>query len=98
MRSKAPVSQALCSAQPYNKIKEFLGVGNVVFTMPRVNRENSNPTIGPLFFFSFLFSYYYLFIIKKKKRGPLEVNKVKELLDEGRRYPSEGALLNTFNV
>ena len=66
--------------------------------MPRVNRENSNPTIGPLFFFSFLFSYYYLFIIKKKKRGPLEVNKVKELLDEGRRYPSEGALLNTFNV
>jgi len=31
----------------YNKIKEFLSVGNVLFTAspPRVNRVNSNPTI-----------------------------------------------------
>jgi len=29
----------------YNKIKEFLKVGNVLFTLPRVDRVNSNPTI-----------------------------------------------------
>ena len=29
----------------YNKIKEFLGVGKLVFTMPLAYRENSNPTI-----------------------------------------------------
>ena len=29
----------------YNKIKEFLNVGNVLFTLPRVDRVNSNPTI-----------------------------------------------------
>ena len=29
----------------YNKIKEFLGVGKLVFTMPLANRENRNPTI-----------------------------------------------------
>ena len=29
----------------YNKIKEFLGVGKLVFTMPVANRENRNPTI-----------------------------------------------------
>jgi len=29
----------------YNKIKAFLGVGNLIFTTPRINRENSNPTI-----------------------------------------------------
>lgn len=29
----------------YNKIKEFFKVGNVLFTTPRVERVNSNPTI-----------------------------------------------------
>ena len=29
----------------YNKIKEFLKVGNVLLTTPRVYKENSNPTI-----------------------------------------------------
>ena len=29
----------------YNKIKEFIGVGNVLLTLPRENRVNSNPTI-----------------------------------------------------
>lgn len=29
----------------YNKIKEFLSVGNVILTSPRVDRVNSNPTI-----------------------------------------------------
>jgi hypothetical protein len=29
----------------YNKIKEFFKVGNVLLTTPRVNRDNSNPTI-----------------------------------------------------
>ncbi len=29
----------------YNKIKEFLTVGNVMLTSPRINRINSNPTI-----------------------------------------------------
>jgi len=29
----------------YNKIKEFLSVGNVILTSPRVDRVNSNPTV-----------------------------------------------------
>ena len=29
----------------YNKIREFFNVGNVLFTLPRVDRVNSNPTI-----------------------------------------------------
>ena len=29
----------------YNKIKEFITTGNVLLTTPRVNRDNSNPTI-----------------------------------------------------
>lgn len=29
----------------YNKIREFFNVGNVLFTLPRVDRVNSNPTV-----------------------------------------------------
>lgn len=29
----------------YNKIKEFLGVGKLVYTMPLAIRKNRNPTI-----------------------------------------------------
>jgi hypothetical protein len=29
----------------YNKIKEFISIGNVILTNCRVNRINSNPTI-----------------------------------------------------
>lgn len=29
----------------YNKIREFIGVGNVLLTTPRVYREDSHPTI-----------------------------------------------------
>ena len=29
----------------YNKIREFFNVGNVIFTLPRVDRVNSNPTV-----------------------------------------------------
>jgi hypothetical protein len=29
----------------YNKIRAFFNVGNVLFTLPRENRVNSNPTI-----------------------------------------------------
>ncbi len=45
MHGDPPLENHIKELELYNKIREIFNVGNVLFTSPRVDRVNSNPTV-----------------------------------------------------